>query len=1002
MLTLTVMVCGGFSLSQINIALLPKLTYPDIRVVVQNKNVPATIMENEVTRQLEEQLAITEGVIHVDSTTKQGRTSVALSFKYGQDINIALRDASTRLDRAKRFLPEGIDPPIIYKRDPSQIPVAEYIVSSDQMPLLALRDWSEYHLSKWLINIEGVAATEIGGGYNREIQIEVNPEKLAQLGLNMQNIAQAIRENNQQTAAGRLTLKKTEINIYTDGEIKNITELATLPIQVKQENRIAWITLADIATIKDSHEEERLKIRLNHQSGVKLSIQKQPDANTIAVVKAVNARLLALKESQLIPSKIQVTAVSNQAKYIQHALNNTLLAAFSGACLAMFIVFLFLGDMRRTLIIGSAIPIALLATFIPMQGLGLTLNMMTFGGLALGVGLLVDNTIVMLDNIVRHQQMKSDVISAAEEVKMPIIASTSTNLAAILPFLFISGLIGLLFKELIFTLSFAIVSSLFVALTLVPALANQIKMPSKATSRWIDYPLKQLQKGYAVVLRMVLAYGWLVIALFMVGALFSLPSLLNKKSIFLPKFDEGQIYLSLSSDPSSNIHKMDQITQKIEDLLSKEPSVAHFFTTVGGFVFGRSTFESSNRSSIRIQLKPLKQRHFLASQDWIKQFRKKIKLPPDIKVRLHASGLRGIRINRGGDDLVLRIRGNNLKKLDEIALKLEKKLKKVKGLSNIQYSNEDKRQELALVIDRQKAAVYGLTLQQIGEAVRYAISGVVVSDLIEDDRAIGLRLRYQQSAIENPNDLKHILIKTDRHLIQLNQVVQIKRVISPAVINRDNQQRIVELSASFEKNQGIEAVMQKITPLLSQLQLPEGYRIYETGALTTLQDNRTLTYYLVLFAIFLVFVVMAIQYESLRHPLIIMLSIPFSLIGVYWGLEITQLPLSMPVWLGIIMLIGIVVNNAIILVEQIEICRQQIKDKTEAIIQACQYRLRPILMTTLTTVIGMSPLAFSLSEGAEMLQPLAIVIISGLSFSLWVSLILIPIFYFYFSKKLSH
>jgi len=993
MLALTVVVCGIFSLLQINIDLLPKISYPDIRVVVQNKGVPAAIMEDEITRQLEEQLAITQGVIHIESSSKLGRSRVALSFKYGQDIDIALRDASARLDRAKRFLPQGIAPPIIYKRDPSQIPVAEYIVSSKTRSLLNLRDWTEYQLSKWLINIEGIAATEVGGGVNREINIEVDADKIAQLGLTIQDIATLIKQNNQQTAAGRLTLQNTEINLQTAGRFKNLAELAQLPFKVNGK----LMVLADIASIKKGHNEERLKIRLNQQTGIKLSIQKQPEANTIEVVKALEARLKTLQETKLIPAEIQVTTVANQAQYIQHSLNNTLLATLSGALLAMFVVWLFLADIRRALIIGSAIPLALLATFIPMAALDMTLNLMTFGGLALGIGLLVDNTIVMLENIVRHQQLGQSVEKAAEEVRMPIIASTSTNLAAILPFLFISGLIGLLFKELIFTISFAIVSSLLVAFTLVPALAKQLKIPPLRKKRRF---MLFLQTLYGALLTRFLNFGWLLIIIFIMGLSLSLYQLMNKRQIFLPKFDEGQIYLSISGESGTNIKKMDQMTQKVEQQLQQEPAVAHFFTTVGGFIFGRSTFESSNRSSIKIQLKSLVQRDNITTKQWIKTFKKKIKAPEGIKIRLRQSGLRGIRINRGNDDLVLRIQGGDFQSLEKTVLTLESALKKVKGLSNIEYSNEEKQVELAIIINREKAALYGLTAQQIGETVRYAIDGLVVGDFIEQDRAIELRLRYNRNKIKNPQDLHSIKIKTEQYLVRLDQVASIQHLSSPAIIYRDNQQRMVEVSASLADSQDIESIMQTLTPIIQKISQQSGYRIYETGALTTLQENRALTLKLIILAVFLVFVVMAVQYESLRNPFIIMLGVPFTLIGVDWGLSLSNLPLSMPVWLGIIMLIGIVVNNAIILVEQIEICRQTIENKKQAIIQASQQRLRPILMTSLTTIIGMIPLALSLNEGAEMLQPLAIVIIAGLSFALLVSLLLMPILYYYLSSKI--
>ena len=446
MLALAVVVLGLGSLQRLGINLLPDLIYPDVRVRISDPGVPARIMEDRVTRQLEEQLAITEGAIQVQSNSTEGRSSVDLSFPYGSDIDMALRDASTRLDRAKRFLPDTINPPVIYKRDPSQIPVLEMVVSSTDRDPVALRSWVDYTFAKWFLNVPGVAAAEVGGGLTREIQVVVDQERLSAFGFTIEDISTILSNENQDSPGGNLQTANREISARTSGRFQNVGDLAALPLW-KDNQTETGLRLEDVAQVMDIHGDEKLRIRLNGIPGIKLSIQKQPAANTVSVVDAVNERIEWLRGQDLIPRDIHVDRVGDQSTYVRHALRNASMAALSGASLAMLVVFLFLGSIRRTLIIGTAIPLAILVTFVIMDVGGLTLNIMTLGGLALGIGLLVDNTIVMLENIARHQrQGESDLeapVNAAREVNSAIVASTSTNLAAVLPFLFIGGLVGL-------------------------------------------------------------------------------------------------------------------------------------------------------------------------------------------------------------------------------------------------------------------------------------------------------------------------------------------------------------------------------------------------------------------------------------------------------------------------------------------------------------------------------------------------------------------------------
>jgi len=1004
MITLAVMVLGLFALQRLNIDLLPHIIYPDIRVRILNPGVPATIMEDEVTRQLEEQLAITEDAIYVESQTSEGRSAVTLSFEYGKDIDIALRDASTRLDRAKRFLPDSIEPPVIYKRDPSQIPVAEYVISSPLRDPVELRSWVDYSLGKWLLNIKGVAAAEVGGGLVREIHILADQNRLAGLGLDILDIAAGLKSANKETPAGRLIMDDTEISGRTAGRFRSLEEIINLPIPVESgQGHSRLLHLNEVAQVIDGAEEERLRVRLNGMPGIKLSVQKQPRANTVAVVDRVNAKLAELERSGLIPEDIEIHQVGNQALYVRRALDNAVAAAVSGAVLAMIVVYIFLGSLRRTLIIGSAIPIAILVTFILMATSGLTLNIMTLGGLALGIGMLVDSTIVMLENIYRHQRMGEDrdqaSREAAAEVNSAIVASTSTNLAAVLPFLFITGLVGLLFKELIFTISAAIIASMLVALTLIPALAGRIPVGREgAMRRGINRVMESLQNGYAWLLGHLIKWAVPIIALFVIALAFALPRFFDSKQTFLPNMDEGQVYVSLKADRGTNVSRMNSITERIEAILARQPEVQTLFTTVGGHIFGRSQHESPNRASIKVQLKPKAERGGISSQAWISRVRRQIAKEQiaGLKVRIFSTGIRGIRFNRSDDDFALRIKGPDLEVLERLADQVVAKLRGAPGLRNLQHSAESKNQELSVQVDRARAASYGLTVEDVGKALHFALQGGNITDFIAGDRAIDILLKLQRDDINSPSDIGNVIIfskTTPRVAVRISDIAHIELLPTPSAIMRESQQRFVEIGASLSGELTLNETIEAAGKQLADLKLPKGYTLYEAGNLDTLKEGRSLSYQLVGLAVFLVFVVMAVQYESLRNPLVIILSVPFAVIGVALGLEVTGLPLSMPIWLGLIMLVGIVVNNAIVLVEYIEIQRQRGLAVKEAIIEAARLRLRPILMTTLTTVVGMLPLALALDEGSEMLQPLAVTIVSGLLFSTLVSLLLVPSVY---------
>ena len=1011
MLTLTVVVLGVFAVGRLATDLLPKLIYPQIAVRVLDPGVSATIMEDRITRQLEEQLAITEDAISVESTTTEGNVRVALSFEYGKDIDIALRDASIRLDRAKRFLPASIDPPVIYKYDPAQIPVMEYIVSSGLRDAVGLRYWTDYVFGRRFINLPGVASTEVGGGLEREIQVLPDQRRLAGLGLSMESIIQAIKKGNEDTSSGRLLMSRQEYGSRTSGRLTSVGAIASLPIPLPGGQSIP---LSEIAQVVDTHEDELFRVRFNGVPGVKLSIQKQPEANTVDVADLVKSRLDWMRANGLVPEDVRVDLVADQSKYVRHALTNANMAALSGATLAMIVVYLFLGNIRGTLIIGSAIPISIMITFVLMSLGGMTFNIMTLGGLALGIGMLIDNTIVMLENIARHKKQetespatadeqglpdKSASIHAASEVNSAIVAATSTNLAAVIPFLFIGGLVGLMFRELIFTISAAIVGSLVVALTLVPSLAAQMSGESHGGLHdRVDKLMQRARELYAELLAGVLKIPAMILSIaFAVLVLLAWLTFGSEKQEYLPAMDDGRVSIKITTDSGVSLDEMDQRVALVEKIIGEQKGVEGIFSLVGGRIFGRTERQTRSSTSISVQLVPLSERK-MSSQQWTRKFQKALaeEQIAGIKVRARVRGIRGVKTSRSGDDISIRVEGPDLDTLAQVGDDLALRLQGTTGLRSIEHSAEDRLQEFAIKVDRKRAVELGIDVADIGRAMRIALEGIVVSDFIDGDRSYNIRVRLPRQDIDSPVALGSVLLFGEvkgRPAIYLRDVADTELVPIPAIIKRENQARIVEVSASLTGEMPLGEVMKVVKERVADYRAPKGYNLYFSGTDVTLQQGKNTAIILLGLALFLVFVVMAVQYESLKNPTVIMICVPFSIIGVSIGLFVSGLNISMPVWLGMIMLVGIVVNNAIVLVEYIEIMREKGLLIRDAIIEAGKLRLRPILMTTLTTVVGMLPLAIGIGEGSEMLQPLAVTIISGLTFSLFVSLLLVPSVY---------
>jgi hydrophobe/amphiphile efflux-1 (HAE1) family protein len=1014
MLTTVILVLGGYFLSGLPLDLLPSISYPQVRASVTNPGVEPEVMEETVAKPLEAALAVTEGVTRIETEVQEGRVGVNLLFDYGTDVDLALQDAAKNLERARARLPEEADPPTIFKFDPSQIPVYEVAFSSPTRNLIDLRDWVDQRLRPQLLTIEGVASVDVSGGLQREVQVVLDQERLRSYGLSVAEVSSALRATNQDVAAGRVSSPTFEVVGKTAGKFRSVDDIRSTLLVLGDGARIP---LSEVATVSDTSREQRLYARLNGVPAVRLSVRKQPDANTVAVADEVNLKLAELRGSAFFPQDIEYRTLENQASFIRNSVNSVRDAAIGGALLAMIVVFLFLGSLRKTFVIGLAIPIAIFATFL-MMGMGnLTLNIMSLGGLALGVGLLIDNSIVMLENIFRHTKqadgegLEEAAHEGAAEVQTAVVASTTTNLAAVVPFLLISGLTALLFRELILTISFAILASLLVALTLVPMMSAQfgkVRFTSGlAKSRLIrgfDRGVGGLREGYRRAAPRVLRWRWAVLGGAVASFFAVMPLVSGLGNEFLPQVDDGGVSVFIGLPPGSTPTETNRIALEIEEMVREMPHVQHVFASAGGMFFGSATVESGGRGSLGIRLSPPSERE-MSADEWVQSLQQQINERgyAGARIFVRPPRIRGLRTSSSGEAVAITVQGDDLNELQALADEVVGRIRDVPGLEAVQPSTEEASPQIAVELDRERAANMGLDVAAVGQALRTALDGNVATRYTEGNREYDVRVMFPRERFTSPEDLESVALfpggPNGGAPVYLRDVATVRSALGPTTILRENQNRVLRITGDVITDVAtVGEVMTEIRARLADMRLPDGYGIIYGGEEEAIRENSRQLTIVVSLAIFLVFVVMAVQYESLINPFVILLAIPLSMVGVALALRLTGTPLGAPVMLGVILLAGIVVNNAILLVEYIEEFRRAPgTSMLQAAVEAGAVRLRPILMTTLTTLFGMIPLALGLGEGSELMQPLAVAMIGGLSLSTLLTLFVVPSAYVVFN-----
>jgi len=795
---------------------------------------------------------------------------------------------------------------------------------------------------------------------------------------------------------------KYEVLLRTRGEFQNVDEVSKVVVASRGGTPIY---LKDVATVTDTHEEIRQVVRVDDKPGIRFSIRKQSGANTVLVAEKVREQLQLIQKS--FPN-ISIWPLMDSSIFIQRSIDNVRSAAISGSILAVLILLLFLRNMRSTLIVAISIPVAVIGRFSLMYFNGFTLNTMSFGGLALGVGMLVDNAIVVLENIFRHREggmsHREAAIEGSSEVAAPIVSSTLTTVAVFVPLVFLSGMSGVMFKELSFVVSFSLLCSLLVALTLVPVLCSKylrVRMPDAKAHPWLNKiintsgrMLDWLDEQYQLAIRWSLNHRKTV--LFGATALFAGSLALVPLIGFemMPETDESEVRVSIELSPGTKIEVTDDASKRIEAILKREvPEMEHMMSEVGG---GGWMSSSTHTSDIRLQLvdKSKRQR---SSQDIVSALRNKLNIQPGMQVRARSSSNNGMmsRMGGGGGDRVsVEIRGFDLAQADQLAKQIKDQMDTVPGITDSNISRREGMPEMMIEVDRDKAASLGINASDIANTLETVIGGRRATQFRQDGEEFDILVRLNEAQRANIGQLQYVSIVTPSgQSVPIGNLVQVQRREGPVSIERQDQERIIRITAGYT-DRDLGSIMRDIDQKLSGMSLPSGFSIYYGGEFEEQQKSfRELLFSLIL-AIVLVYMVMAAQFESLRDPLIILFSIPLAVIGIALMLFLTDTTFNMQAFIGTIMLAGIVVNNAIVLIDYMNLLRR--RDKLllrHAVALAGRRRLRPILMTTLTTVLGLVPMALGIGEGSEVQAPMARVVIGGLTASTLITLLFIPTIY---------
>jgi len=1006
MSVLIVMILGGISVLRLPIDLMPDITYPTLSISTSYENASPEEIEEIITRPIEEAMSAVPGVEEVTSVSAEGISQVRVSFNWGTDLDTAANDVRDRLDRVVGRLPDEAERPTLRKFDLASFPIVLLGASSKLDPVqmrLIIDDQIKYRIER----LPGVASLDVHGGLDREIHVNLSADKIKALGIPLDQILQRIRAENVSIPAGTLERGTMEVMLRTPGEYTSLDELRNTVIAVRDG---VPIQIKEIASVEDSWQKVKRIIKINGRPGVRMAVLKQSGMNTVEVAREV------LKEIERINQdlpQIHVTPVVDTSDYIKRSINNVGTSILYGGLLAVLVLLLFLRNIRSTLVVATVIPISVIATFTLMYFGGFTLNLMTLGGLALGVGMLVDNAIVVLENIFRLSETgtppREAAIDGSEEVSAAIVASTLTTLVVFLPMIFVRGMSGVMFKQFTYVVSFALACSLATALTLVPMLSSLIlkpaaerevrkRGPAAALLRLSGGFLRFLEENYRQILHYALSHRRRVLLaafLLLLGSVSLFPLV---GSEFMPQADEGEVRINVEMEVGTRVDVVEKTFDTIERIVAREVPEARNTSTFLGSSPWRA--RGSHVGEMRIALKPLSERS-RSSEEIAGDLRRKLSAIPGTIVRTRAGqGLFILRMGQSsGERVTVEVRGYDLRIAETLAQQAKSLMEQVEGVTDVQVSRESGSPEELILVDRQKAADMKLTVSQVADTLQTVLSGSEAGYYREAGKEFTILVKLKEGERMEMRELLDLTVtNNDGKPVVLRNVLDVRPRKGPVFIERKDQERIISISANTT-GRDLGSINKDIATNLRSIPVPRDFSIAFGSDYEEQQKAFRELLLSIILALVMVYMVMASLYESLLDPLIVMFSVPLAAIGVVLMLFLSHTTFNVQSYIGCIMLGGIVVNNAILLVDHTNLLLRRGMPLLEAIEEAGRRRLRPILMTALTTTFALTPLALGLGEGGETQAPMARVVIGGLMSSALITLVVVPTVYSLFKVR---
>lgn len=1019
-LCVTIVLFGTIALDDLPIDLFPNISVPVIMVGTLYPGANPNDVERAVSYVIERAVSGVSSLDYVSSTNKQGLSIVRVWFKWGSDINAAELEVSQMVQSVLKNLPQGIFPPFIVKFDISNIPICSITLNGEGYDEKFLQDLAYNTIEPQLEAMQGVSAASVKGGKIREIDIELNPNLMRERGISILDVEKSVRTGDLIFQSGDIKIGNLDYNVYTNSQVSSIRQMGDMVVKVAKDTPIR---LSDIGKVVDGHQIQLNVSRINGQRGVYLDVYRQPGTNTVEVVDALKEGLHHLNG---VPPGIQMRVTFDTSLYIKKAIQSLKHEAIQGSFLALVIIFLFLGSFKEMVFAATAIPLSIFAAFVFLLSTGQTLNSFTLGGLTLAIGPLIDNAIVVLESIHRHMEKGESAMDAAlagtREVGLPVLSATITFMIVFIPVVFLKGVARYTFIPLALTASAAMGASYFISMTVIPALSSRFHQKEKRGEKkegWL-HQIQPFVKGiltvlddrYETLVRKVVRYRIPFILAMVVFFIFSLGLLKFIGTEFYPEADEGQFRVIVRDRIGTRLEETEKVIQKAEQIIREnipKDQIETLLSNMGSPRSGRSAFYSANTGPhsgyIQVYLVQPDKREKSVLQ-YVSLLRPKLKEAlPGILISFDTGGVVKKILNFGYNNPIdVELSGYNFQQAAETAQKIAAQMKTIPGLSDVMISREENYPEININVNREKASLLGVSESDVAHAVLSSVFGNLSGAPIMTDPASGNEY-YVVTRLAEPfrtslEDLENnIFFINHGQPVFLKTIADIQRDSGPVQIDRRRLQRVIDLTAN-PSGRDLGSVGEDIKRTLSKVSLPPGFRIAYRGQMEE-QDKTFKSLFIAIgLALILIYMILGTQFRSFIHPLIVMMVIPMGLIGVFLILFLTRTTLSTTSLMGVIMLIGIVVSNGVLLINHANTLHRAGLGPSEAVIQACKVRLRPILMTSLATIFGLIPLALGLEVGSEANAPLARTVVGGLFVSTLMTLLMVPALYSLIEEKL--